>query len=200
MSHKQQQQEQVPTKAADAVLVKSDDSFINKEEIVRGYDFNEGLHYEKLLHSFKYIGFQANNFGRAVEEINKMIHWRLSDEPLDPEEVEPYKHAEFRKKVKCTIFLGYTSNMISCGIREVLRFLVQHKMVDAIVTTAGGIEEDLIKCLAPTYLGVCFGFFLCQTLTQLPISLLCTQLSTSLLRTQLTTSLLCTHAQLTTGL
>lgn len=26
-------------------------------------------------------------------------------------------------------------------------------MVDVLVTTAGGIEEDLIKCLAPTYLG-----------------------------------------------
>jgi deoxyhypusine synthase len=25
--------------------------------------------------------------------------------------------------------------------------------VDVIVTTAGGIEEDLIKCLAPTYRG-----------------------------------------------
>ena len=35
----------------------------------------------------------------------------------------------------------------------VLRFLVQHKMVDCIVATAGGIEEDFIKCLAPTYLG-----------------------------------------------
>jgi len=30
---------------------------------------------------------------------------------------------------------------------------VQHRHVDCIVTTAGGIEEDLIKCLAPTYLG-----------------------------------------------
>lgn len=25
--------------------------------------------------------------------------------------------------------------------------------MDCIVTTAGGVEEDLIKCLAPTYLG-----------------------------------------------
>lgn len=25
--------------------------------------------------------------------------------------------------------------------------------VDCIVTTAGGVEEDLIKCLAPTYIG-----------------------------------------------
>lgn len=52
-----------------------------------------------------------------------------------------------------TIFLGYTSNLISSGLRETLRYLVQHKHVSAIVTTAGGVEEDLIKCLAPTYLG-----------------------------------------------
>ena len=26
-------------------------------------------------------------------------------------------------------------------------------MIDVIVTTAGGVEEDLIKCLAPTYMG-----------------------------------------------
>ena len=30
---------------------------------------------------------------------------------------------------------------------------MQHKHVSAIVTTAGGIEEDFIKCMAPTYLG-----------------------------------------------
>ena len=38
-------------------------------------------------------------------------------------------------------------------MRETLRYLVQHKHVSVVVTTAGGIEEDLIKCLAPTYLG-----------------------------------------------
>lgn len=31
--------------------------------------------------------------------------------------------------------------------------MVRHRHVSAIVTTAGGVEEDLIKCLAPTYLG-----------------------------------------------
>lgn len=30
---------------------------------------------------------------------------------------------------------------------------MKHNHVSAIVTTAGGVEEDLIKCLAPTYLG-----------------------------------------------
>ncbi|KFG80676.1 Deoxyhypusine synthase [Metarhizium anisopliae] len=48
---------------------------------------------------------------------------------------------------KTTIFLGYTSNLISSGLRGTLRWLAQHKHVSAIVTTAGGIEEDFIKCL-----------------------------------------------------
>ncbi|KAK5072189.1 Deoxyhypusine synthase [Lithohypha guttulata] len=43
--------------------------------------------------------------------------------------------------------------MISSGLRDTFRYLVQNKHVSAIVTTAGGIEEDLIKCLAPTYHG-----------------------------------------------
>ncbi len=43
--------------------------------------------------------------------------------------------------------------MASCGVRETIRYLAEHKMVDCIVATAGGVEEDLIKCLAPTYLG-----------------------------------------------
>ncbi|GKT28302.1 Deoxyhypusine synthase [Aduncisulcus paluster] len=82
-----------------------------------------------------------------------MLDWRLSDEPIADDEDEDMKDPEKRKQVKCTIFLGYTSNLISCGMREIFRFLVKNKMVDCIVTTAGGVEEDFIKCLAPTYLG-----------------------------------------------
>lgn len=43
--------------------------------------------------------------------------------------------------------------MVSSGVREQIKFLAQHKLVDCIVTTAGGVEEDLIKCLAPTFIG-----------------------------------------------
>jgi hypothetical protein len=79
--------------------------------------------------------------------------WRLSHEKpredCDEAELDP----TYRESVKCKIFLGFTSNLVSSGIRDVVRFLVQHHMVDVIVTTAGGIEEDLIKCLAPTYRG-----------------------------------------------
>jgi deoxyhypusine synthase len=49
--------------------------------------------------------------------------------------------------------LGYTSNLISSGLRGTFRYLAQHSHISAIVTTAGGIEEDLIKCLGDTYMG-----------------------------------------------
>lgn len=73
----------------------------------------------------------------------------LPEEKTDEVNLNPCN----REKSNCTIFLGYTSNLISSGIRETFRYLAQHNMVDCIVSTAGGIEEDFIKCLAPTYLG-----------------------------------------------
>ena len=82
-----------------------------------------------------------------------MIHWRLSDDPIKDEEDEELKVMANRERMRCTIFLGYTSNMASCGMREYIRYLCQHKMVDVIVTTTGGIEEDIMKCLAPHYVG-----------------------------------------------
>ena len=58
-----------------------------------------------------------------------------------------------RVNVRARIFLAYTSNQISCGQREVIRFLVRHGMVEVVVTTAEGVEEDVIKCFEHTYMG-----------------------------------------------
>jgi len=122
-------------------------------DVVEGYDFNKGLDFENLLNSYKYIGFQATSLGKAIDEINKMIKWRLIDDPIKEDESEEYLDPKVRQKVRCTIFLGFTSNMISCGVREVIRYLAQNRMIDCIVTSAGGIEEDFIKCMANTYHG-----------------------------------------------
>jgi hypothetical protein len=58
------------------------------------------------------------------------LDWRLShekpSEDCDEAELDP-KHTE---SVKCKIFLGFTSNLVSSGIRDVIRFLVQHHMVN----------------------------------------------------------------------
>jgi len=82
-----------------------------------------------------------------------MIKWRLSDEEIANDEKEEFKDPEVRKNTRCTIFLGYTSNMASCGMREYIRYLCQHAMITCIVTTAGGIEEDIMKLLAHHYMG-----------------------------------------------
>ncbi|MCW8966717.1 MAG: deoxyhypusine synthase [Candidatus Pacearchaeota archaeon] len=96
---------------------------------VKGYDFNNGINYDKLLESFSTIGFQASNFAKAEKIINQMI------------------------KDKAHIFLGYTSNMVSSGLREIFRYLVEHKKVNVCVTSGGGVEEDIIKCLGDFILG-----------------------------------------------
>ncbi|XP_063076886.1 deoxyhypusine synthase-like isoform X1 [Engraulis encrasicolus] len=141
--------EQAPSVAREAVLKESSALPENMQQI-KGYDFNEGLDRRALMQSFLSTGFQASSFGLAVQEINKMIEKRLeagqSEEGANESEVGAGQPG-------CTIFLGYTSNLISSGVRESIRYLVQHNMVDVIVTTAGGIEEDFIKCLAPTFLG-----------------------------------------------
>ncbi|KAF7729206.1 hypothetical protein EC973_004735 [Apophysomyces ossiformis] len=121
--------------------------------LVQGPNFNKPLTLSDLMSSYKTMGFQASSLGEAIEIVEEMRKWRLSDEPIAEDEPEKYKDMDIRRQTKCKIFLGYTSNLVSSGVREIIRFLVQHKMVDVLVTTAGGVEEDFIKCIAPTYLG-----------------------------------------------
>ena len=96
---------------------------------IKGYDFNKGVNYKDIIESFASTGFQASHLSKAIDIVNEMI------------------------KEKTFIFLGYTSNLVSSGLRDVFRYLVEHKKVDVIVTTAGGIEEDIIKCLGDFVLG-----------------------------------------------
>ena len=96
---------------------------------IKGYDFNNGIDYNKILSSYASTGFQASQFLKAIEIITQM------------------------RKENCTIYLGYTSNMVTSGLRDIFRYLAEHKMIDIIVTTAGGVEEDIIKCLDPFILG-----------------------------------------------
>ncbi len=96
---------------------------------VRGYDFNKGVNYSELIKSFATSGYQATHLAQAIAITNKMI----AD--------------------KAFVYLGYTSNMVSSGLRDIFRFLVEHKKVHVVVTTAGGIEEDIIKCLGDFIIG-----------------------------------------------
>ncbi|KAI3656078.1 hypothetical protein MP638_003079 [Amoeboaphelidium occidentale] len=141
----------IPEEALKAVFVSSEDKELPLPK-VNGYDFNKGNDVGDMLRNyFATTGFQATAMAKAIQIIDEMITWRLSDEEVAEDEVEQFKDPEVRRNTKCKIFFGYTSNMVSSGVRDIIRYLVQHKMVDVLVTTAGGIEEDFIKCLAPSY-------------------------------------------------
>jgi len=49
------------------------------------------------------------------------------------------------KKNSAKIFLTFTSNMVTSGLRGFFAQLVSLGMADIIVTTAGGLEEDIMK-------------------------------------------------------
>jgi len=96
---------------------------------IEGYDFNQGVSYPELVNSFSTTGFQASHLSRAIEIVNKMI------------------------SENATVYLSFTSNMVSSGLRDIFRYLIENKKVNYVVTTGGGIEEDIIKCLGDFILG-----------------------------------------------
>lgn len=62
-----------PALAAESVLRRSGEIPVKEKIEVKGYDFNDGVDYARILESYKCSGFQATHFGRAVNEINQMV-------------------------------------------------------------------------------------------------------------------------------
>jgi deoxyhypusine synthase len=96
---------------------------------IKGPDFSKSLSTSELIDSYKNIGFQASNLHKAIGIIKKM------------------------RKEKATIFLAYTSGIVSSGLRDIVRYLVEKRLVHVLITTTGGVEEDIIKTLKPFILG-----------------------------------------------
>lgn len=109
---------------------------------VGGADFSAlvGLSHEetlqRIMESYITTGLQATQIGRARELLQHVFHRR-----------------RLGGSSKQAIFVSYTSNLISSGLREAFVLLAKEKLVDGFVSTAGGIEEDIIKCFGPTLLG-----------------------------------------------
>ncbi|MBI2085686.1 MAG: deoxyhypusine synthase [Candidatus Aenigmarchaeota archaeon] len=100
----------------------------NPDEI-KGLNISKDITIGEFLKKIRHTGFQATNLGKAVEIIDKM------------------------KLDNATIFLSFTSNMASSGLRDVFAYLVKNKLVDVIITSVGSVEEDLIKSKMPFLLG-----------------------------------------------
>jgi deoxyhypusine synthase len=137
----------------DAVLKPSNTK--DSGRVIKGYDLDSSdrIDLDAILESYISTGIQASQLSMAMTEINKMLDWSLADEPVAADEDDDFVSVEARTNVRCRVWLSYTSNMISSGCREYIKYLVKHNMVQVLVTTAGGIEEDFVKCLTNHHLG-----------------------------------------------
>jgi len=90
-------------------------------EIVKDLKWNKGIKVCDFVNYCANIGYQSIELNRASEIIVKM------------------------KKNKAKIFLTYTSNMVTSGLRGFFAQLIKLGMVDVIITTVGGIEEDIMR-------------------------------------------------------
>lgn len=136
--------------------------------VIKGWDFDNGSDLDGIMAAMYSSGFQATSLGQGVNEINRMVcrfvgPATTADHALQTLCVLPasgmqqgwflmlilsYSQLSWRAPdtgEHAKIFMGFTSNLMSAGTREQIRYLVQHRLVDVLVTTAGGVEEDLIK-------------------------------------------------------
>jgi len=88
---------------------------------VKDFQWKQGITVKELMQSYSHIGYQSVELSRAADVIIKM------------------------KKNSAKIFLTFTSNMVTSGLRGFFAQLIRLKIPNVIVTTVGGIEEDIMK-------------------------------------------------------
>ena len=88
---------------------------------VKDFKWLKGVQVGDFVSSVGQVGFQGVELANASEIFVKM------------------------KKNSAKIFLTFTSNMVTSGLRGFFAQVVRLGMADVIVTTVGGIEEDIMK-------------------------------------------------------
>ena len=86
-----------------------------------------GMSVEALVDSFGSVGYQATELSNAVDVIMKM------------------------KRSGSKIFLTFTSNMVTSGLRGLFSQLCKLQVPNVLVTTSGAIEEDLMKAVGEDF-------------------------------------------------
>jgi len=96
---------------------------------IKGFKLNDINSFSSLLKNYSSIGIQATHLSQADEILEKIV------------------------KEECTFYLAFTSNIISSGLREIISQLILISKPSVIITTAGAIEEDIMKSLGSFDLG-----------------------------------------------
>ncbi|KAK5997001.1 Deoxyhypusine synthase [Cladobotryum mycophilum] len=104
-----------------------------------------------------------HNSNAPPTEATNAVLVQSEEMPHDAQQVEELDFNKLKGPITAEdLFLGmrnmgFQASSMAEAIRiindmGVFRWLVEHKHVSAIVTTAGGVEEDFIKCLGNTYM------------------------------------------------
>jgi deoxyhypusine synthase len=97
-------------------------------EYVRGFRWKPGISVKEMMDQFSALGFQAIHLHRAGEVILKM------------------------RREKAKTILAFTSNLGgTSGLRDFIAQLVELGVVDVLVTTAGALEEDIMKAMGERF-------------------------------------------------
>jgi deoxyhypusine synthase len=96
---------------------------------VRGYDFRGEFDLGDMLDAYATTGFQATHLAEGVDIIKKM------------------------RNEDAQVYLTFTSNIVSSGLREAVAYLIREGHVDVVITTSGSIAEDVIKTHKPFKMG-----------------------------------------------
>src|SRR4030042_3690179 len=89
---------------------------------IRSLDMKKTKSLLDLVQAFQHTSFQSRNLFRCFEGFRKMLE--------DP---------------ACIIFLGLSGAMIPGGMRNVIRDMIEMKLVDVMVSTGANIFHDLFE-------------------------------------------------------
>jgi deoxyhypusine synthase len=89
--------------------------------------WKKGMKVEELVDAFSGVGFQSIELNAASDVFMKM------------------------KKSGAKIFLTFTSNMVTSGLRGFFAQIIKLGMANVIITTAGAIEEDIMKAFGEKF-------------------------------------------------
>jgi len=88
---------------------------------VKDFIWTPNMTVEQLVDSFGNLGYQSIELNEAAKVVLKM------------------------KRDKSKVFLTFTSNMVTSGLRGLFAQLCKLKIPNILVTTSGSIEEDIMK-------------------------------------------------------
>ncbi|MDD5254089.1 MAG: deoxyhypusine synthase [Candidatus Nanoarchaeia archaeon] len=95
---------------------------------IKDLKWEPGITVNDFVRGLTSVGFQGTEAGKAVDVILKM------------------------KKSGSKIFLTFTSNMVTSGLRGLFAQLIKLKLVDVIITTVGSVEEDIMRAKGESFL------------------------------------------------